>query len=384
MDILASEQLSGLMEYRSEICVSLYMPAYPVGPERRQNQIRFRNLVRRAEDELKTRGFRSPDAEGFLSPLKPLAADDPFWSFIQSEGFCAFLSGRDLFYYRLPLRFHERVVVLNRFYVKPLLGLVCNDSRFFLLALGLNGVRLFQCSRYSMNELVLEKVPGSLEEAMRYSDPQRQLQFHTHTPQSGAKRAAMFHGQGVGTDDRKSNILEYFKIVDRGVRTVIGHERVPLLFAGLEHLFGIYRKANSYPHLSEESVAVNPEDLTDGQLHERAVRTMDTYFLAARDEAIKAYLDLAGTGRTAGDIEIILPEAFGGRVEKLLISAERPQWGTFDPLTLKAAVHEKPLGDDEDLMDLACVYTYLKGGAVYDVVPGTVPGLPSPAAVFRY
>ncbi len=384
MDFPSKEQLSGLMEYRNETCVSLYMPAYRVGPERRQNQIRFKNLVHRAADELTARGLRSSEAENLLSPLKPLIVDDPFWSFFQSEGFCAFLSGQHLFYYRLPLRFHERVVVLNRFYVKPLLGLVYNNSHFFILALSLSSARLFQCSRYSMNELVLEKVPKGLEEAMQYSDPQRQLQFHTHTPQSGAKRAAMFHGQGVGTDDRKSNILEYFKMVDHGVGVVIGQEKVPLLFAGLDHLFGIYKKANSYPHLAGENVAINPEDLTDGQLHERAVRIMDAYFLADRDQAIEAYLDLTGTGRTAAGIETILPEAFGGRVEILLISPETPQWGSFDPVTRKAAVHEKPLGDDEDLMDLACVYTYLKGGAVYDIAAGTVPGLPSPAAVFRY
>lgn len=384
MDLLSKEQLSGLMEYRNEACVSLYMPAYRVGPERRQNQIRFKNLVRRAADELTARGIRSPEAEDFLSPLKPLIADDPFWSFSQSEGFCAFLSGQHLFHYRLPLQFHERVVVLNRFYVKPLLRLVYNDSRFFMLALGLSGARLFQCSRYSMNELALDKVPKSLDEAMQYSDPQRQLQFHTHTPQSGAKRPAMFHGQGAGTDDRKSNILEYFKMVDRGVVSVIGQEKAPLLFAGLDHLFGIYRKANSCPHLAGENVAINPEDLTDGQLHERAVRIMDAYFVAARDRAIEAYLDLTGTGRTAGDIETILPEAFGGRVETLLISPETPQWGSFDPVTRKAAVREKPLEDDEDLVDLACVYTFLKGGAVYDIAAGTAPGLPSPAAVFRY
>jgi hypothetical protein len=384
MDLLSKEQLTALMDYRSEVCLSLYMPSRRMGPEKRQSQIRFKNLLRQAGDQLLAKGLRAPAVEDFLSRVQPLVVDDPFWSFLQSEGFCAFLSEKDLFYYRLPLRFDETVTVSNRFYIKPLVGLVYNDSRFFMLALGLGGARLFQCSRYSMNELPLEKVPGSLEEAMQYIEPQKGVQFHTHTPSSGARRPAMFHGQGSEADSRKENILEYFKMVDHGVTGRIGQERVPLLFAGLDHLFGIYKKANSYPYLAGENLAINPEDLGNEQLHERSVDIMNAWFLAARDEAVKVYLDLAGTGRTAGDIETILPEAFGGRVDTLFISPEVPKWGRFDPITLSTAVHEERLSDDEDLLDLACMHTHLKGGAIYNIAAGGVPGMPSPAAIFRY
>ncbi|MEN6466956.1 MAG: hypothetical protein ABFD62_17415, partial [Syntrophaceae bacterium] len=126
------------------------------------------------------------------------------------------------------------------------------------------------------------------------------------------------------------------------------------------------------------------DDLTDAELHERAVGVMSTYFLAARDEAIDSYLNLAGTGRTANDIETILPEAFDGRVASLFVSPQGAQWGRFDPVSRKTDLHESRSEDDEDLLDLACAYTYLKGGAIYDIAPGSIPGVPSPAAVFRY
>ncbi|HBL23509.1 MAG TPA: hypothetical protein DDZ40_05265 [Deltaproteobacteria bacterium] len=384
MDILSKEQLSVLMEYRDELCVSLYMPAFRTGPEKRQNQIRFKNLVRKAEEQLNAKRLRSGQVEDFLSSIKPLVSDNQFWSFFQSEGFCAFISGKDLFYFRLPLRFDENVTVSGRFHLKPVLGLVYNDSRFFVLALGLNGARFFQCSRHSMNELVMDKVPKNFDEAMQYNEQQKQLHYHTNAPQSGGRGIAVFHGQGGGIDDKKSNILQYFKLVDHGVSGVIGQEKAPLLFAGLDHLFGIYKKANSYPYLARENLAINPEDRTDAELHERAIGVMGSHFLAARDEAIDSYLNLAGTGRTAGDIETILPEAFGGRVDSLLVSPGAPQWGRFDPASRKVEVHESRSGDDEDLLDLACAYTYLKGGAVYDIAPGSVPGVPSPAAVFRF
>ncbi len=384
MDILSREQLYVLSEHRGSACVSLYMPAYRVDPEKRQNQIRFKNLVRKARKALIAKGLRARQADDLLSVVMPLVDDDPFWSFVQSEGFCAFISGGDLFHFRLPARFEEKVTVMRRFYIKPLLGIVYNDSRFFMLTLGLSGARLFQCSRYGMNELVMERVPGSFEEAMQYSEKQKGLQLHAHTLAAGTRRAAMFHGHGGGADGKKVEILEYFKMVDRGVTGVIGQERAPLLFAGLDHFFGIYRKANSYPFLAGENMAVNPEDLSDGELHDRAVGMMDAHFLGARDQAVETYLDLAGTGRTAADIETIVPEAFGGRVDSLLVSPEISEWGTFDPATLKVDIHEMPTGSDEDLFDLACVYTYLKGGAVYNISAGTIPDIPPAAAIFRY
>jgi hypothetical protein len=384
MDILSKEQLNVLTQYRAGTCVSLYMPVYRVGSEKKQNQIRFRNLVRKARQGLIAKGLTARQADDLFSLVMPLVDDDPFWSFVHSEGFCSFMSGRDLFYFRLPVRFEEKVTLMGRFHVKPLLGLVYNDSRFFMLTLGLNGARLFECSRYGMKDLVMEKVPGSFEEVMQYSEPQKGLQLHAQTLAAGTRRAAMFHGHGGGADGKKVNILEYFKMVDRGVTGVIGQERVPLLFAGLDHFFGIYKKANSYPFLTGGNMAVNPEDLTDAELHERAAKMMDAHFLGARNQAVETYLDLAGTGRTAGDIESILPEAYGGRVDSLLLSPDVSKWGTFDPVTLKADVHERPVGDDEDLFDLACVYTHLKGGAVYDIAAGTVPGIPPAAAIFRY
>ena len=52
MDLLSKVQLTFLSEYRDDVCISLYMPSYRASPEKRQNQVRFKNLVREARDEL--------------------------------------------------------------------------------------------------------------------------------------------------------------------------------------------------------------------------------------------------------------------------------------------------------------------------------------------
>jgi hypothetical protein len=50
----------------------------------------------------------------------------------------------------------------------------------------------------------LEDVPTSIAEALKYDDPEKNLQFHTGTTGGGGgERSAMFHGQGAGNDEQE-------------------------------------------------------------------------------------------------------------------------------------------------------------------------------------
>lgn len=384
MDLISKPQLTFLAEYRDEVCVSLYMPSYRANPEKRQNQVRFKNLVRKAGDELAQKGLRTADIDKLLSPAFPFFTDDMFWSFFQSDGFCAFLSPNDFFYFRVPVPFKEGITIMDRYYIKPLLGMIYNDNRFFMISLGLEGPKLYQCSRFSINQLPLENVPPDFKEATKYSVIERELQFHTHTASSGTRETkSSFHGQGGGMDGKKADVVEYFKKVAHGISDVIGQESAPLLFAGLVQHFGIYRKVNGYSFFVEDPyIATNPDDISHDELHARAVEIMYPYFLAHRSRAVETYHDLAGTGKVASDIETILPRAFEGRIDTLFVSPEIVQVGIFDTSSLKVEVHANPEKNDQDLLDLAALYTHLKGGAIYETAPEI--DVPSPAAVLRY
>ncbi len=287
-------------------------------------------------------------------------------------------------YFRVPVHFKENVTVMDRYYIKPLLGMALNDNRFFMISLGLEGPKLYQCSRFGINEIPLPNVPENFEEATKYSVIEREIQFHTNSAPSGTREAGVaFHGSGGGMDGKKADIVEYFKKVAHGISDVIGQENAPLLFAGLEQHFGTYKKANSYAFFIEDQLHSHESwRYETEELHARAIEIMDPYFLANRNRAIETYHDLAATGKTASDIEAILPRAFEGRVDTLFISPETVAWGIFDTAALKADVHTNPDVNDQDLLDLAALYTHLKGGAIYEVAPDT--NVPSPAAIFRY
>ena len=383
MNLLSKEELKTLIEKPEGRCVSIYMPTHRAFPDTKQDPIRFKNLLREAEERLKATGLRSPDAKKLLKPAKALIKDGLFWQY-QADGLAAFISS-DLFYhYRLPLKFDELLVVTDRFHIKPLLPLFSQEGRLYILALSQNEVRFFQCTRYSVKKVEPENVPRSLSEALKYDDPEKQLQFHTRAPAAGGERAAMFHGHGVGTDDAKDNILRFFNQLDQGVYAFLGNENVPLVLAGVDYLLPIYREANSYPHLMNEGITGNPEGLKAEELHGQAWKIVEPHFVKAQEEAICRYRQFAGSERASNSVKEIVPKAYDGRIDILFVAVGVQQWGVFDSRTRQVHLHPETESGDEDLLDFAAAHAYLNGGTVYALKPEVMPDETPLAAVFRY
>lgn len=384
--MLSRTELKTLMMRKHRgLCVSIFMPTHRAGPEIQQDPIRLKNLLGEAEERLIASGLRAPEARDLLEPAERLLWDGLFWRH-QSDGLAVFLSSEVFRYYRSPFDFEELLVVTDRFHIKPLLPLFSGDGRFYVLALSQNEVRLFQGTRYSVDEVDLEGVPESLAEALRWDDPEKQLQFHTGTRTPGGEggRPAIFHGHGVGINDAKANILRYFHRVDKGLHQLFRDEHAPLVLAGVDYLLPIYREANTYPHLVNDGIEGNPEEMSAEELHKQARAIMRPLFLTAQREAARQYRVFAATERASNDVREIVPAAYHGRVETLFAAVGLQQWGAFDPDTNVVQLCEELGPGGEDLLDFAAVHTLLNGGTVHALEPQKVPDEAPLAAVFRY
>jgi hypothetical protein len=293
-----------------------------------------------------------------------------------------------LTYYRAPLHFDKLIVVSERFHVKPLFRLFTGDGRFFVLAISQNAVRMLECTRYSYDEIDLAGVPKSMAQALPYDHPEKQTQFHTGTsaPGAGYPRPAIFHGQGVGVDDTKMNLLRYFRRIDKQLQELLPDEQAPLVLAGVEYLLPIYREASHSSHLIHEGIEGNPENLSGRKLHQQAWKIVHPLFNAAQKEAVMQYhrLSDSASDQASNDLEKIVPAAYAGRIETLLAATGVQHWGMFDPRTNKVQLHSEAKPGDEDLLDLAAVQTFLKKGTVYALDPKDMPDDSAVAAIFRY
>ena len=385
-DFLSLKALRALSGHRHHPSVSIYCPTYAAGDEKQQNQICFKNLLRQAEGQLRKLEIRMQKIHEFLRPASELLEDTRFWLH-QSDGLAVFIAAQFFRTYRLPSSFEELVVTTDRFHIKPLLPLFSGEGRFYILALSQNELRLLEGSQNRVHEVELEAVPESLAEALRYDVPERTLQFHTQTPQRrGGRRAAIFHGQGVGTDDswHKKDILRFFQQVDRGIHDLLASHRSPLVLAGVDFVQSIYREANSYPHLMGEGVAGNPEQMSSKELYKEAWSIVQSLFEADRRSAVERYHARLGTGLTSKTIPEIIHAAQSGRVETLFVALGIQIWGVVDAAENAVSVHDAMMAGDEDLLDVAAVHTLTHGGKVYAVSPGEVPDDTLLAAIFRY
>jgi hypothetical protein len=365
MDILTSDTLKPLMHRQMGICVSVYMPTHRKGTEIQQNQILYKNLLRKIEERLISSDLRPSEAKDLTTPAQELLGDVPFWR-NQKNGLALFISQELFRYYRLPRKFEELIVITDRFHLKPLIPMISSNIEFYILAISQNKVRFFECSRYQSKEVTLSGIPENISEALNLDDFEKHSQLHT------------------GSEDTKANILQYFKRVDRGLREYLKDKKASLVFAGVDYLYPIYRETNTYPYLAERSVSGNPEGLSADDLHALAWPIVEPIFEKKKSDMVAQYSQNAGTGLTSDNIEEIVRSSYHGRVGILFVPVGVQQWGSFNPDTGEVHVSKRAKIGYEDLLDFAAIETLLNGGTVYAVEPKEVPHGSTAAAIFRY
>jgi hypothetical protein len=365
----------------------MFMPMIQKGAETQQNPIRCKTLLRQAEEQLLACGVRPQDAQELVEPVQHLLADHVFWQ-RQNQGLVLFLAPQTFREYQTPFPLDELVVVTHRFHIKPLLPLLNGDGHFFVLALSQKQVRLLQGTRYRVSEVELQGVPQGIAEALRYEDVEKKGHHYPGSQGRPAGGVLPLAGHGVGIQDAthepQDPILRYFQQVDTGLRTFLRNEDAPLVLAGVEYLLPIYHRANTYPYLLEGRVAGNPDGLRPEELQERAWAIVQPHFQRAQDVAAAQYRQLAGTGRAAADIGAIVTAAYDGRVDTLFVAVDRQEWGYFHVESRKVETHRDAIAGDEDLLDVAAMYTLLKRGTIYAVELDQMPEHSPAAAILRY
>jgi len=386
--VISKEDVRALGGAVHEVAVSIYMPTHEAGAATRENPIRFKNRLQEAEELLTERGYKNNQLDELLAPARSLVDDYGFWQH-QREGLVVFASEEGLLHYLLPFPPEELTVVSDRFHLKPLLPLLTEDGRFFILAMSLKSARLFEATRYSVSEVPLEGVPTSLEEALRYDDdPEPTLRGYATTGprRMGGTGAAPLQAQGAEEEDRKEDVLRFFKLFDNHLCRLLEPQgdRIPVVFAGDRGMFPIYREANQYNGLVEEFIEGNPEHVDVETLHGRAWEIVEPHFTARRERDREAFLQAQGKGGVGTDLEEVLLAAVDSRVETLFVPLHARQWGSFDPEARTVERVGEEGVDTHDLYDLAAVNTLLMGGTVYAVDPEEVPGGGEVAAIYRF
>lgn len=387
MDQVTYETIEQLSNHNAGLCISLYLPTHRAGRETQQGPIHLKNRIAEAESQLKELGIQETEIRKLCQPAKRLCvdgaehADLDFWQH-QSDGLAMFLGPNIEKKFRVPERFDELTVVAGQFHIKPLIRAAQHDGQYRVLAVSKKGVHFLEGSRNGLAERHIEDLPKSLQDILGES---REKGFSLHSfnivPRQGD--SAVPHGYVDAKQLR--DVERYLRAIDRALHDELKDSKIPLVFAGVEELFAVFKEQCDYNHLVEKCVAGSPpEEINEAHLHKQAWPLVEPILNAPLKEAIEQIGTGKGSGLASEDLEEILIAAHDGRVAKLLLDNDRRQWGTYDHEQRKMALAEKPTAENYDLYDRAAVKTLLSSGRVFVVDDHDTLAKTGIAAVYRY
>jgi hypothetical protein len=115
---LTMDHLLALVAEHEPPCISLNQPTSRHHPDNQQDPIRFKNLIRAADESLRRR-YPTRDVRGLMKPLQELSADNQFWNHAR-DGLAVLAGAGVLDVFRLQRPVPELAIVADGFHVKPL------------------------------------------------------------------------------------------------------------------------------------------------------------------------------------------------------------------------------------------------------------------------
>lgn len=381
MRLSSHGELRELLEFDGSPTVSIYLSLHGHGRKAEADRLRLRSALDRARDLLSE---RHPEEtwRPMLEDLEPLASGDALWG-EQSGGLVLFLGPGFRRGYRVPRVFEELVVVAPTFHTRPFVEYMASPQRFYVLELSRERVQLWEGSPDALQPVPGDSLPRDLAEALDYEvERDEKIVFRrkerdgSHGEHGRGGVMPVFHGHGVGLDDRESEFRAFFRKVDEGLRAFLGGRRSPVILATVEENEALYRSVSELGNLSEDAVNASVRHWSPEELHRAAWPLAESE--AAR--RIVEALDLweAGRGKGEGDLANLAHLAVAGRVRLLLTEEGRRIWGTMDRETGRTEVlgegAEDPGPEAVELLDELTELVLRHGG---DVVPLSAERMPT-------
>ena len=381
MDLMTRAEFDELVgEGEGGVRVSLFVPTHRVTGAKAgdEDRIRWRNLLTAVEHALQRDGMDRAHIADLLAPAWDLHSDVMAWNHM-AEGLVMFLRSGWHAMYRVPLDLPELGAVGPGFVLGPLLPLLA-DRNYVVLTLSQRNVRVLRGSRDRIGELELPSVPTAFEDVFEPDGPQSDSVPRPNASGRAGATGAVYYGSSSLDNAHKEEVVEFFREVARGVEHHLAGRTIPMILAGLPEWVAVYRELSTYPHLLDEAIERNPDDMREDDLRGAAWALVASRLADESAGLLDRFHEQRAKGSGALGADPALTAANEGRVDTLLIAADGCYAG--GPAGPQVVL---PLRDREDFrghVDAAARATLRNGGAVrvLEELPGGAPV----AALLRY
>jgi len=366
-----------LIDHNSNIAVTITLPTHKVGEDTKQDPIRLKNLLAKAEKQIKNRESKNGYAESLIKPAYDLLNKPMFWAHAES-GLAIYISDSKFDVHKLPYSLDEQVYVNDHFLITPLLPMTSIDGTFTVLTASRQNLKLLRCTRESQEDITPGSIPTAVDEYLEI-EPEKQLQFHT-----GSKgQKAMYFGHNSNEEDKMVIVEQFYREAEREITSLLNDLGDPLIVIGLNENSGIYKKVNSYNRLVETVVKQNPDELSDKELREKGWGVIQSYFLS------DMYTTLEKMGKTSDEkfsnnLGEIVEATVMGKSSSVFISKGEKKWGFYDEENHTVQYTSNPGGEDVDLLNWLSIKAFKTGSKVYMLPKEEMPMHATVAAEFRF
>jgi hypothetical protein len=381
MDRLTTQDLNQLLRLRHDPSISIYLPVEKVGQDTRQGAIRLRKNIKAVAESLHERGLRTPVIEQLLKPAEALYDDALFWEH-QNQGLALFMNQDGMIRHQLIERCEESVTIADRFMILPLLAEAAHDRIYYLLALSLDGTRLYRATRTTLTDCELPD-PVSIKAVFDSYILEKQLQHHSSASGAGG---TVFHGSDSPRDSEKQRIEEFFRQLDGNLKKQLAMTDAPLVVACVDYLFPIFSAVCKECRLVGEHISGSPENMKKDALLENGWQLARTVFDQNKVSALKTCGKLLGTERVRQGVGSLLMPAFQGRIDTLFLQRGSQVLGSWNPDTgdVIELTDSQPRFGDPDLLSAAAVMTLEQSGQVFILEEDEMPLAQECVAVLRF
>ncbi|WP_129777916.1 baeRF3 domain-containing protein [Peristeroidobacter soli] len=358
----STHQLLSLLDKHGPPCISLYQYTHRHHPDSLQDPIRYRNLLREMEGSLRQK-YEKREVRSLLEKFQPLSHDGEFWNH-RTDGL-AMLAAPDMFeVFELQRPVQENLIVADTFYLKPLLRVSQSADRYQLLCLSRDRAQLYEGNRDALDPVELIDTPSTLTEALG-----TELTDQHRSVRSAAGQTPIYHGVGQKKEEVDRDRDRFFRAVDRGVME--HHSKptgLPLMLVALKEYHTPFRNLSRNPHLLSMGVDVDPGAIGLDELRKLAWEQMEPLYLERLALLVREFEIAKAHDLGYDDLAEVAGAAVAGRVENLLVEADRQIPGRVDPHTgriERGVLNDPEVGDV--LSDLAGLVLRMKGQVV--IVP---------------
>ena len=254
-----------------------------------------------------------------------------------------------------------------------------------MLALSLQQVQLFEGDRDALDVVALAAdVPRTLTVALgeKHTEPHSTVSSHGDI---GVGHAPMHNGQGGKKDVIDKEAERFFRAVDRAV--LEHHSRpsgLPLMLAALPEHHHLFHQVSHNPFLTASGLMVDPQGLTQDDLLQRAWDVAAPQQQAQQAAWTDAYAAASAKGLGGENLAQVAHAAVAGRVDTLLIEAERLVAGRIDASTGRIDPSEIGNPRADDVLDDLGALVEKMGGQVHVLPADRMPSRTGVAASLRH